>query len=425
MSDVEELRAEIARLRGDLNRLESALESATQDDGEPDRRRFFRLAAGAAAGAVVAVAASANPAAAANTDPWLVGTGTLGDFSGSAPSNTNSPTQIFCPSSNTLMPIMVSASNISSDGPGVNTRFRVALLGRSAGADPVTNCHRVGVMGVGAPGAVSPDDRNIGVYGAANFTSGIFPSQPVGVFGTAGANGRGVQGYAETTNAIGVHGLAALDGSSTGVLAESSAGGTALRATTTGLAVDIAGSGRMRQALRGAIGAPTGVALIGEQARDSNGDLFVCVGSGNPGTWRKVVAQHPNFAASGGSINLFTNPIRLVDTRGNGAPLQNGGLRLAPNTDVTFQVTGTLAGGVGVPSGAAGIIGNVTAVDPNNGGNLSVFPNAFANTSNINYVPNQTSANAFTSALSSTGQIRVRSSVATTHFLMDISGFLF
>ena len=113
---------------------------------------------------------------------------------------------------------------------------------------------------------------------------------------------------------------------------------------------------------------------MGDQWRDSTGAMFLCTTSGTPGTWRRVVAQHPDYANAGGSVNLLARPIRVVDTRPTStAPLKNGGARLAPSTNTSFQITGTTVAGVSVPAGATGILANITATDTLGSGFFSVF----------------------------------------------------
>jgi hypothetical protein len=408
---------EITQLRAELTAMRRRLEELESDrvEARSDRRGFFKLAAGAAAGVLVAGVAGAEPAAAATNGPLLIG-------KGNNPDAVADVTALDSPSPTALMSRVLVVNNFSVNTTSIDSTFRAAVDGRSCDAD-AGNGFRIGLLGQ-SHSLSDTTVRGVGVYGVADSAQAFTPATPVGVFGHAHAAGAGVMGQVDTSDARGVHGLAT---NGVGVQAEATAsGGVGLNATAPTSAIAARVDGRLRQVAAGSAGPPTFFANIGEFWRDSLGDLYVCTVTGTPGTWRKVVAQHPSFASAGGSINLFTNPIRVVDTRaGQGAPQNNGSQKLAVNTDVTFQITGQVVSAVSVPAGARGILGNVTAVDPNDAGYLSVFPNTFANTSNINYVPNQTTANALICALSAAGSLKMRSSVSTTNVILDIVGFLF
>ncbi len=155
--------------------------------------------------------------------------------------------------------------------------------------------------------------------------------------------------------------------------------------------------------------------------------MFLCTADGNPGTWRRVVAQHPDYANAGGSINLLARPIRVVDTRPTStAPLKNGGNRLAPTTSTSFQITGTTVSGVSVPAGATGILANITATDTLGSGFFSVFASGLSptGTSTVNYT-DVSIANFFMSALSTSGALTVRCGSNAAHCIIDVMGFLY
>ncbi len=93
-----------------------------------------------------------------------------------------------------------------------------------------------------------------------------------------------------------------------------------------GTGIDFAalGTGRLLQNLSGFVGAPTiGSYVIGEQIRDNNGDLYICVVSGAPGTWHKVLTVS---SGNTGIISLLSAPIRLLDTRTGITPRAPGPL---------------------------------------------------------------------------------------------------
>jgi hypothetical protein len=257
------------------------------------------------------------------------------------------------------------------------------------------------------------------VFGSHEGVDNTFASgYSFGVFGTAEAGGYGVMGYTPTgTN-------------STGVLGRSDAGTGVIASSFTGVSLLVRDGGRMQQALRVAGAPTTGAFTAGEQIRDANADLYICTASGTPGTWRKVTAQHPAYANSGGSINLLSTPIRVFDTRpGTSAPLNNGFVKVAGNTIVPLQITGTVVAGISVPAGAKGILGNVTIIGPNGDGFAQVWPagQAAPTTSNINYGTVNASpaiANSFISGLDAAGKVNVLT-YQTAHVLLDIAGFVY
>ncbi len=178
------------------------------------------------------------------------------------------------------------------------------------------------------------------------------------------------------------------------------------------------GGGRIQQKLSGFTGAPTsGSYTQGEQIRDNAGDLYICIASGSPGTWRKVAAGVPGVS---GAINFLANPIRLLDTR-TGSPYAGGSTH-------SLQVTGVVIGGISVPSGAVGVVGNVTVVGPTSGGDLRLYPGATAPaTSSINFASGQTIANGVVVGLNSSGQLNIRVDMPSgthTNVLFDASGYI-
>ncbi len=179
----------------------------------------------------------------------------------------------------------------------------------------------------------------------------------------------------------------------------------------------LAGNGRLLTNLQAVAGAPSYSAMAGEQIRDANGDLFLCVASGTPGTWRKVAAGIPGVS---GAINFLDNPIRLLDTR-------NSSAWVAGSTH-TLQVTGVNIGGISVPAGAVGVVGNVTVVRASAGGDLRLYPGATApNTSSINFATGQIIANGVLVGLNSSGQFNIKVDMptgATINVLFDASGFI-
>lgn len=418
---VESLQAELIETKVRLAALEAERSAPRpQREERADRRSFLRLAGtglAATAGAVVASATSTAPAAAATDDPVLAGRTT--QATGTA------RTAVGNSSGTTLQPVTFQASNDTTLDSTRPSAFRIALAGTTTGADASNGTFKVGVYGESIA-----DDRGVAVYAHNSPNHVGFPSNiQIGVLATCQRGGAGITKYAGyfiaggAGNSVGVRASSAstagIGVQASGTVAVEGIGRTAFLATGAG-----GGSpGMIRQVPAAATGAPTFAAFKGEQMRDSAGDLYLCVADGTPGTWRRVAAQHPSFNTAGGPVNLLPNPIRVVDTRNAGAQ-NNNGQRLAPNADVAFQITGVGPGG-GVPAGAKAVLGNVTAVEPSGGGFLSLFPTAFAGTSNLNYIPNQNLANSFLCALDGTGKLRARSGVSSTHLIVDIAGFLF
>lgn len=419
-TEVDLLREEIATLRKEMEvlRAQQPAASATARTAVPadeapqsNRRNFLKLAGAAAAGATaVAIAGSAEQAAALNGDPLKMGV-----VSQAATSHTDK-TRMYNPSGSDLMPIMMHLDNYTSSSITPPSSHRIALAATVSGSDATTG-YRTAIYAKTTNPTVGGGGQ--GVFGSHEGADNPFATNfSFGVVGTTEAGGYAVFGYNPTGT------------TSTGVLGRADAGTGVIASSQTGVSLLVRDGGRMQQQLR-VVGAPTaGTFTAGEQIRDGNADLYICTASGTPGTWRKVTAQHPAYANSGGSINLLSKPIRLLDTRsGTTAPLNNGFAKVAGNTVLTLQITGTVADGLSVPAGAKGILGNLTIIGPNGDGYAQVWPGGLAapSTSNINYGTVNASpaiANYFISALDAAGKLNVLT-YQTAHVLIDVSGFVF
>ncbi|MGZ5430046.1 MAG: Calx-beta domain-containing protein, partial [Thermoanaerobaculia bacterium] len=121
--------------------------------------------------------------------------------------------------------------------------------------------------------------------------------------------------------------------------------------------------------------------------------------------------------------NFFTlTPCRVADTRGPSGPF--GGPALVANTARDFQVTGQC----GVPATAKAVAINVTIVDPDNSGDLRIYPAGMAQppvSSTIVFGPNQVRANNAVMPLSATGQMTVFCDMpsGSTNFVFDVFGY--
>ncbi|HEX6123563.1 MAG TPA: hypothetical protein VFY89_10405, partial [Ktedonobacterales bacterium] len=228
-------------------------------------------------------------------------------------------------------------------------------------------------------------------------------------------------------------GFGVFGGGAVGVYGVSSDGYGVVGASGTGIDLTAIGSGRLWQIYWGVdgnqnplVGPPTsGSYFQGEQVRDGNGDLWLCIADGNPGTWVRVVYAQPGY--TGGAINLLSAPIRIFDSRsGTPAPLPASKHILAGNSTTTIQVTGTTVGGLKVPTGARAVVGNLTLTNPQGGGDLILYPHGVTRplTSNSNYAKGQTVANFAIVALSAGGAMDLYVHGAATDVLFDAAGFI-
>jgi len=260
---------------------------------------------------------------------------------------------------------------------------------------------------------------NLGVTAIAAFSNG---SSAISVRGLNNSGGIGVQGV-DIAGGIGVWG-SANDG--TGVYAES----------ISGLALSAGGTGRFWQATLAMPGAPTsGFHSKGEQVRDSNGDLFICMTSGTPGTWKKVAAIPAGTL--GGALVFLHAPFRLFDTRPGvaGCPIDPG-VPMASASVTTLQVTGTASttdATLVVPTGATGIIGDLLAINVNgNGitggfaGFLTLQPHSVTPTGNsyLHYYPATVQHNCVVMGLDASGKLDVGNYNTATNVGLDITGYI-
>lgn len=113
---------------------------------------------------------------------------------------------------------------------------------------------------------------------------------------------------------------------------------------------------------------------------------------------------------------LLTTPQRLFDTRVDGT-----GARLPRTQDLAVEVVDT----AGVPGDATAVWLNVTVDDPAAEGFLSVRPcgTPWRGTSNLNFSPGQTVANAVLAEIGASGQVCVFAN-ADTHVIVDIMGWV-
>jgi len=135
-----------------------------------------------------------------------------------------------------------------------------------------------------------------------------------------------------------------------------------------------------------------------------------------------VVGYYDGTKATEAGRFVPLDPVRLLDTREVGTPLQPGAPWLLP-----------VAGQADVPgAGTGAAVVNVTVTEPTGAGWLSVFPDdacAVPGTSNLNFTPGLTVANLTIARLSGMagcaslpGAVDFASN-ATTHVIADLSGY--
>jgi hypothetical protein len=176
---------------------------------------------------------------------------------------------------------------------------------------------------------------------------------------------------------------------------------------------------------------PTGGAVpnvsnvnIPAEAKDVANAVAVQVGSGGQVTVRNsnnpvdVIVDVVGYwsEGSGDLLTAIATPTRIFDTRdGTGttaAPIGEGEVR-----DV--QVTGGV-----VPSGATGVVANVTATNGTRGGFLTVSPDGSGDTSSVNFLPGTNVPNlVFAPIDPATGKIRVRNAFGNTDVIVDVIGY--
>ncbi len=139
------------------------------------------------------------------------------------------------------------------------------------------------------------------------------------------------------------------------------------------------------ESLDGGIAPPltrTDLHQSGEICRDYDDDLWLCVGSGIPGSWRRIAGP-----ATAGAFIALPTPIRVYDSRPGQVPIAVGPKTpLAANTPRVVDLKGN---GSGVPEGATAVSVNLIATGTTSaiGGFMSIYRNGigFPGTSNLNW----------------------------------------
>jgi hypothetical protein len=367
---IEELEAQVAS------------QAEQREEQRTSRRGMLRLAGAAAVGGLAA-AVTAEPAAAANGDPTLLGV--LG--------------------------------NIATLPTGIAVGAAPTVFG--------LGCYEAGL------GALNANLGRPAVFGHAidmAFTKGVAGHSTVtggtGVFGLdTGTDGIGVQG--SSTDGTGVHGLSTTSIGVHGVCGGGTAGVNGTSVSGHGVA-GVGGGGAFLLASTNPTAPPgRGTAFIANTLEnDSGGNVWHCYESGTPGKWRKLSGP-----ATAGAFHAIT-PTRVYDSR---AAAPTPGL-LATGTNRLVSVAdgrdnnGTVTTANLVPAGATAVAGNITVTGTTGGfGYLAINPggNTVEGASTINWFgAGQTIANGVTLTLNTTRQLTVIcNGGGSTHFIIDIAGY--
>ena len=230
------------------------------------------------------------------------------------------------------------------------------------------------------------------------------PIQALG--GDAGTGFDGLDAFASGPSSAAVWGLT---DAGYGVIGESN----------TGIGLYARRSGRIRQEGAQIPGAPTFDGNIYEQVRDATGVLWLnSAAAGHaPAIWRRVnTVRFDKADGTGGSFK----PFRLIDTRLAGGPRGS-----ATFNDVVVIPQATL------PPDTIGIVGNLTAVNYNNVGFLTIMPKGVAydpstDPSSVNLISGSGAvANAFICGIGTSGSVTVFiGSPGSSHFIIDITGYI-
>jgi trimeric autotransporter adhesin len=143
--------------------------------------------------------------------------------------------------------------------------------------------------------------------------------------------------------------------------------------------------------------------------------------------WNRVVLVNVTPSPTPPSVSHDLTPLvpgRLVDTRASGVTV-DGVLAASGKRGAGSVLEVPVTGRGGVPSDASSAVLNVTAVGPDAGGFLTVYPCGVPqpNASNVNYKPGQDIANAVVTAIGAGGKVCVATS-AQTDLIVDVNGAL-
>ncbi len=171
-------------------------------------------------------------------------------------------------------------------------------------------------------------------------------------------------------------------------------------------------------------GAHTAGEIEGNLPGPGTNELWVCVASGTPGTWRRLAG--PSTAGAFTAIN----PVRVYDSR-SAAPepgvLSAGQDRVISVADGRDTGNGSVITPNAVPAGATAVAFNLTVADTTSLGFLSITPGDATSSpaSTINWTANGLAlANAGIVKLDDARRVKVFcGGLGTTNFIVDITGY--
>jgi hypothetical protein len=397
---------------------ELVAESDGAGNGAPvkrtDRRSLLKMAGAAALGAAGMAAVKVMPAAAATGGNMIIGCNNAATTMTSLDSTGAIVANLFANGSANTYGVWAGGNS----GAGEIGVFGQSKSGTGTGVQGTTDSG-TGVIGSASgtgSGVLGTASSGHGVSGTASTgigTSGAASGTGTGVVGTAGAGGIGVNGAGST-------GYGGLFTSTTGY--DVAAGYAALGASV--------GSGRLGMIGREDVAAnapniaPTFfVTSTGHftfehefvRGRDSSiwATRFATSGT-NQSRWKRINAVRVD--TSDGTGAPFA-PFRVFDTR-------SGAIKAAGSTTVV-PVAGHGTGASSIPAGAVAVIGNLTATDYTGSGFLSIAPaGVTVGTSAVNFITGQAAiANGFIVGLSG-GNLQVKVAGHSSHFLVDITGYI-
>ncbi|MEO6317329.1 MAG: hypothetical protein ABIP36_00960 [Acidimicrobiales bacterium] len=163
----------------------------------------------------------------------------------------------------------------------------------------------------------------------------------------------------------------------------------------------------------------------GSVSVDEMSDLWLCVSTGTPGTWTRLLRED---TAPGRVVPI--TPVRVLDTcvtggRPPGAPAvpgQRGG-RLGTGEAITLDLGGVAP----IPATASAVIGNATVFSPTVKASLHILPDgATVPASTAHFRQGSNESNSFTCTLTPTGRVTTPSLDTSLryHVVIDIAAYV-
>lgn len=160
-----------------------------------------------------------------------------------------------------------------------------------------------------------------------------------------------------------------------------------------------------------------------EIVRSTTGVLWASRGTHAAGTsWKRM--NTPRFDNPDGSGDVFA-PFRLLDTRAGQASAISRSTPLPTNTNTNIDVDNL----ANIPTGTVGVFGNITVLNSNYTGFVTLFPTGAATptVANINFGTGELVGNFFQVGLNSSGSLTIRPGDAagrTVDVIIDIFGYV-